>query len=169
MPRFSDPERLTRQHTLAGFDCGTPSLNLWLENYAVAARGMGSARTYVVTDAEQDRVIGYHALAYGSSTREEATERASKGMPGHRIPAVVLARLAVDRSVAGRGIGALLLKDAMERTIVASEIAGARVVLVHAMSEDARRFYLHFGFEASPTHRMNLQMMLKDIRAALDR
>lgn len=168
MPRFSDPEPLAREHVLGGFDCGEASLDTWLEQHARAAAGASSARTYVVTDSDQDRVVGYHALTVASIEHKQATGRASKGMPRHPIPAVLLARLAVDRSVQGRGLGAFLMRDAMHRALAVSEEAGVRLLLVHAMSESAARFYSHFGFEPSPTDPMNLQLMMKDIRASLD-
>ncbi len=165
--RFSGPERLDSNHVLSGFDCGEPSLNLWLERYARTASGTNSARTYVVHDVEADRVVGYHALTLASISHDEATERAAKGMPRHPIPAVLLARLAVDRSVASRGLGAFLLRDAMIRTVAVSEEAGTRLMLAHALNEAAASFYLHFGFEASPSDPKNLQMLVKDIEASL--
>ena len=76
-------------------------------------------------------------------------------------------RLAVDRSVARRGIGAWLLRDAMRRTLGVADAMGVRVLLVHALNEDARRFYERFGFEPSPTDRLNLQLLVKDIRASI--
>ena len=118
-------------------------------------------------DAEQERVVGYHALSAATVTHAEATERAAKGMPRHPIPAGLLARLAIDRSVQGQGIGAWLLRDAMLRTLSAAEEAGIRVMLVHAIDESAAAFYERFGFERSPTDRLNLQMLIKDIRAAV--
>lgn len=169
MPRFSDPERLSAEHALSGFDCGVASLNIWLARHARTASAAGSAQTFVVTDESQGgRVVGYYALAVASITHAEATERAAKGMPRHEIPALLLARLAVDGSVQGKGIGAFLLRDAMTRTIAVSEEAGVRLMLVHAINEDARRFYERFGFKSSPTDAVNLQMIIKDIRASLD-
>jgi GNAT superfamily N-acetyltransferase len=88
-------------------------------------------------------------------------------MPRHPIPAVLLARLAVDRSVQGRGLGAFLLRDAMAHTLAAAAELGIRVMLVHALDEAARDFYLHHGFEPSPTDPMNLQLLVKDIEASL--
>ncbi len=169
MPRFSDPERLSAEHPLSGFNCGVGSLNIWLERHARPASAAGSAQTFVVTDESQEgRVIGYYALAVASITHADATERAAKGMPRHEIPALLLARLAVDQSVQGRGIGAFLLRDAMTRAIAVSEEAGVRMMLVHALDDAARGFYQRFGFESSPTDEMNLQMIIKDIRASLD-
>lgn len=167
MSRFGDPEPLAPGHDIEHFNCGVASLNLWLAKHAAGAAAAGSARTFVVQDAEQQRVVGYHALAAASLTREQATARAAKGMPRHPIPAVLLARLAVDVSVQGRGVGGWLLRDAMLRGLSAAESVGIRVLLVHAMNDDARAFYVRHGFEPSPTDPLNLQMLIKDIRAAL--
>jgi GNAT superfamily N-acetyltransferase len=135
--------------------------------HARAAAGAGSARTYVVLDTEQDRVVGYHALTVASIEHSEATKRAQGGMPKHPIPAMLLARLAVDRTVQGKGIGAFLLKDAMNRALSVAEQAGMRLMLVHAINDEAKAFYENFGFEASPTDSRNLQLLIKDIRLAL--
>jgi N-acetylglutamate synthase-like GNAT family acetyltransferase len=121
-----------------------------------------------VVDADQHRVVGYHALTAALIAREQATTRAARGMSRHPIPAALLARLAVDVSVQGRGIGAWLLRDAMLRTLSASESVGIRVLLVHALDADARGFYERHGFEASPTDPLNLEMLMNDLRAAVD-
>lgn len=168
MPRFGDPEPLGTDHDLGGFECGVDSLSTWLPKHAHTAAASGSARTYVVEDAEQERAVGYHALCAASVSRQRASPRASRGMPRHPIPAVLLARLAVDRSVQGNGLGAFLLRDAMARTLAAAAELGIRVMLVHALNESARDFYLHHGFEPSRTDPMNLQLLVKDIEATLD-
>lgn len=168
MPRFLDPQPLDSEHRINGFDCGIGSLDVWLVKHARAAAGAGSARTYVVVDTEQDRVVGYHALSLASIEHADATERGRKGMPRHPIPAMLLARLAVDRAAQGKGIGAFLLRDAMSRALAVAEQAGMRLLLVHALNDEARSFYEHFGFEPSPSDAMNLQLLVKDIRLALD-
>jgi len=89
-------------------------------------------------------------------------------MPQHPIPALLLARLAVDKAVQGRGIGAFLLKDVMSRALSVAEQAGMRLFLVHALNDEARAFYERFGFEPSPSDAMNSQLLVKDIRLALD-
>jgi GNAT superfamily N-acetyltransferase len=167
VPRFRDREPLRSDHVIDGFDCGRPSLNIWLARYARQAAA-GSARTYVVVDAEQERVVGYYALTAAELEREAATARVIKGMPRYPIPVVLLARLAVDLSVAGRGLGAWLLRDAMLRTLAASESIGVRALLVHALDENAGAFYLRHGFEPSPTDPLHLMILIKDIAAALD-
>lgn len=168
MSRFTGPEPLDRGHPINGFESGEGSLDIWLARHARPASGAGSAKTYVVTDGEQEgRLVGYHALTGASVEHREATERAAKGMGQYRIPAVLLSRLAVDLSVQGRGIGALLLRDAMLRAVSVSEEVGIRLLLAHALNDSARAFYMKFGFEDSPTDPMNLQIIIKDIKASI--
>ena len=166
--RLHGPRPLERKDTREGFRCGVASLDAWLVEHALGADAAGSARTYVVVDEEQDRVVGYYALTVASLEREEGTGRALKGMPRHPIPAMLLARLAVDESAQEKGVGAMLLADAMQRTLLVAEETGIRLLLVHAVNEDARSFYLHYGFEASPSDPMNLQLLIKDIRATIE-
>jgi GNAT superfamily N-acetyltransferase len=169
VPRFGDPELLGPRHVLAGFHSGEASLDAWLRDRARGAAGAGSARTYVVVDAEQERVVGYHALTVASVEHADATAaRARKGMPRHPIPVVLLARLAVDQSVQARGIGSFLLCDAMTRTAAAAGRFGIRALLVHALHDQARAFYLRHGLEPSPTDDLHLMMLVKDIRAAIE-
>jgi GNAT superfamily N-acetyltransferase len=167
MATLRGPRPLGRDDVRDGFDCGVASLDTWLVEHAASADAAGSARTYVVVDEEQARVVGYCALTVASLEREEATGRASRGMPRHPIPAMLLARLAVDDSVQGQGVGATLLADAMRRTLLVAEETGIRLLLVHAVNENARAFYLHYGFEPSPSDPMNLQLLIKDIRATI--
>jgi len=162
------PRPLGRKDVRDGFHCGIASLDTWLVEHAPGADAAGSARTYVVIDDGQDRVVGYYALTVASLEREAATGRATKGMPRHPIPAMLLARLAVDESVQGEGVGAMLLADAMQRTLLVAEETGIRLLLVHAVDDEARSFYLHFGFEVSPSDPMNLQLLIKDIRATIE-
>lgn len=167
MPRFDDPEPLGPSHVLEGFDCGRASLNVWLCRHAQQAAAAGSARTYVIVDAEQARVVGYHAVTAAGLKREAATPRIIKGMPRYPIPVVLLVRLAVDTTVTGRGIGAWLLRDAMTRTLAAADTIGVRAMLVHATDDTARAFYLRHGLEPSPTDPLHLMILIKDIAAAL--
>jgi GNAT superfamily N-acetyltransferase len=167
--RFADPVPLLKRHDRSSFDCGVASLNEWLLKHSRGAGSMDSAQTYVVLDSEQDdRVVGYHALTGAQIEHENATEAVRKGMPGYPIPAVLLSRLAVDSSVKGQGIGSFLLQDAMVRAIAAAEVVGARLLLVHALDDNAAGFYRHHGFETSPTDPHNLQLRMKDIRASIE-
>lgn len=168
MATLRGPAPLGRKDVRDGFHCGVASLDTWLVEHAPGADAAGSARTYVVLDEERDRVVGYYAVTVASLEREEATGRASKGMPRHPIPAMLLARLAVDESIQGEGVGAMLLADAMQRTLLVAEETGIRLLLVHVLDEAARDFYLHYGFETSPSDPMNLQLLTKDIRATIE-
>jgi predicted N-acetyltransferase YhbS len=84
------------------------------------------------------------------------------------VPVVLLGRLAIDVKEQGRGLGAHLLRDAITRTVEAAELVGVRALLVHALHDQARRFYLHFGFESSPTPPLHLFLLMKDTRALVN-
>lgn len=167
MSRFLAPQPLGGEHRIDRFENGAGSLDVWFLKHARIAAAAGSARTYVVIDTERGRVVGYHALTVASIEHTEATTRARKSMPQYPIPAILLARLAVDHSVQGEGNWRLLLGDAMSRAVSVVEQMGVRLLLVHAVDDAAQRFSEHFGFEPSPTDPMNLQLLIKDVRAAL--
>jgi len=158
-------EKLLRDHDLTRFDCGKPALNEWLTRYAWQKQQADAAKTYVACRAK--RVAGYYSLAASSVRRSDAPERIAKGLANHPIGVVLLARLAIDQSEKGRGLGKALLKDALLRTAQAAEIVGVRTLLVHALDQEARRLYLHFDFEPSPVDPMHLMLLIKDLRALI--
>ncbi len=126
-----------------------------------------SAQTYVL--AKDLRVLGYYSLAAGSLSHDAATERVKKGLAQHPIPVILLARLAVDLSIRGKGVGPALLKDALLRTAQAAETIGARALLVHAKDDEAGAFYEHFNFDASPSDPYHLLLIMKDLLAIAER
>ncbi len=156
------PAALDVGHALDGFDCGKPSLDDWLVRHARQSQASGSARTYIVTDAA--RVVGYYSLTVGQIDTLEAPERVRKGMGGYPVPVVILARMAVAQQDQGRGIGIGMLQDAIRRTLAIAGQAGVRALLTHPIDEEASRFYLRFGFEASPVREQQLLLLLKDAR-----
>ena len=158
------PEPLADHHEIGDFSSGEASLDGWLRRRAKANQVSGASRTYVV--CEEKRVIGYYALASGAITVESAPGRFKRNMP-NPIPVAVLARLAVDRSWQGRGIGRALFRDAARRIAHAAETIGIRGIVVHAISEDARKFYLALGFDPSPGEPMTLMVTVSDVRNAL--
>jgi len=158
------PAPLAESHDIAGFDCGNSTLNDWLEKRALKNHISGASRTFVVCQA--NRVIGYYALASGSVERTETPESIARNMP-EPVPVVVLGRLAVDRKSQGQGIGAFLLKDALLRSLKIAGDIGVRAILVHAVSEDAKRFYLSYGFKASPIKSMTLMLPIHHIKALI--
>lgn len=155
-------EKLRRDHPVENFDCGREELNRYLLRYAWQNQQAGAAQTYVGIVGEM--IVGYHTLAVGHVTLEDAPERLTKGLAKHPVPVMLLARLATDHRWQGQGIGKALLRDAMERTLQAAEIAGIRAFAVHAKDDEARRFYEYFDFIPSPTDPMHLFVLLKDVR-----
>src|SRR5690349_14611123 len=139
------PEKLSSDHDLSQFQCGEPPLDDWLKRRALQNEERGASRTYVVCMGKQ--VVGYYALAVGAIAHVQASGRVRRNMP-EPIPVMVIGRLAVDVTTQGQGLGAALLRDAILRTIQAAEIAGIRAILVHAISEPAKRFYEKSGFVA---------------------
>jgi GNAT superfamily N-acetyltransferase len=167
---YRPPEPLERHHRLGDFDCGEPALDEWVKRHARGAHASGSARVFVTTLEDRETVVGYYALAAAQVAPEAATERALKGQPRTRpVPAVLLARLAIDREHQRAGLGRSLLQDVMLRCLDAAEAIGARVLLVHAKHEAAKAWYTQYGFEESPTDPLHLLMLLKDVRAFLQR
>ncbi len=160
------PTPLEIDHDIKNFDCGRPSLNDWLQKKATKAQHVGgSARTYVVCSPE-GRVVGYYSLATGSINREDAPGKVKKNSP-NPIPVILIGRLAVDQEFKGKGFGYGLLKDALLRIVAAAEEIGVRAVLVHALDEQARNFYLKHGFYESPTNDLTLMITVQEIRRSL--
>jgi GNAT superfamily N-acetyltransferase len=162
--RLTAPELLAGHHELEEFCCGEASLDDWLRRRARANQVSGASRTYVVSDG--NRVVGYYALASGVIAVESAPGRFRRNMP-NPIPVAVLARLAVDLDWHGQGIGRALFRDAASRVVQAADAIGIRGIVVHALSEQAKSFYLALGFDPSPSEPMTLMVTLADIRAVL--
>lgn len=155
-------EKLRHDHKIDGFDCGQENLNRYLKRYASMNQRADGAQTYVGTC--DDIVIGYYTLVVGQVAYEEASERLSKGLSRNAVPIMLLARLATDINWQGKGVGAGLLRDAMQRTAQAADIAGIRAFIVHAKNDEAKAFYEHFNFTPSPTDPYHLYLLVKDIR-----
>lgn len=160
---FSSVEKLSKVHDLSAFDCGNERLNTWLQRFALTNLQSDSAQTFVVHRG--GAVVGYYSLTAGSVRSEQVPSRVSKGLAKHPIGVILLARLAVDKREQGSGLGKALLKDALLRIMAAADTVGARAVLVHAIDEQARKFYEHFGFERSPIDEFELMLLMKDLRA----
>lgn len=159
-------EKLARIHEVENFDCGQAELNKFLYINAFNNQLAGSSQTYLALS--DSKVIGFYSLVVGQVLYSDAPERLKKGLPRHPIPIMLLARMAVDKNWQGQGIGAGLLKDAMLRTLQASDIAGIRAFIVHAKNQNAKAFYEHFNFQPSPTDPYHLFLLLKDIKASLE-
>lgn len=156
--QLTAPEPLSSVHRVDLFDCGEPSLDEWLRKRALGNQASGASRTFVAANAS-GQVMGYYALAAGAVAHAAATGAVRRNLPDP-VPVLVLGRLAVDRNAQEIKLGAALLQDAVRRTIGVSADAGIRALLVHAPSERAPQFYLHYGFEASTLHPMTLMLRL---------
>lgn len=161
-----DPDR----HNADTFDSGEPELDEWLRRHAAGADARRTARTFVWTTAsdpgrQRTPVIAYYSLTGHRLIRDELPRKIGRGSPDE-IPAVLLARLAVDRSTQGRGIGGAVLADAMSRVLEATNIVAARFVVVDALHERGATFYEHHGFTRIP-ETLRLIQKVSDIAAAL--
>jgi GNAT superfamily N-acetyltransferase len=159
------PEKLSAAHDVSAFDCGEPVLNDWLRRRAPQNEASGASRTYVVCAGK--KVLGYYTLAVGAVTHAEAPGRIRRNMPDP-VPVMLLGRLAVDKSAQGRHIGTGLLRDAVLRTVQAAEIAGIRAILVHAISDEAKRFYESHGFVSSPVDPLTVMIAVAEAVKIMD-
>jgi GNAT superfamily N-acetyltransferase len=157
---LSAPEPLNETHLLDKFECGELTLDNWLRKRALANQVSGASRTFVACRAAH--VVGYYAIAAGGIISHEAPGRLRRNMPDP-IPMMILGRLAVDRREQGKGLGSLLLRDAVARTHRLAREMGIAGLLVHAISPAAKRFYEHWGFVESPHNPMTLVARLKDL------
>ena len=158
------PVPLLATHDFASFACGVSSLDVWLQRHALKNEAGGASRTYVV--CIDNTVVGYYCLAAGAVVLDEAPKPLQRNMPDP-IPVMVLGRLAVDQAYQDRGTGSALLRDAILRGIHVAETIGIKAILVHAISEEAKAYYLAKGFLESPIEPMTLCLVLETARQAL--
>ncbi len=162
MAVVSAPALLDGEHSTAAFDCGVSVLNDWLQKRALKNQRSGASRTFVICEGRV--VIGYYALASGSVEREGAPKSIARNMP-EPIPVIVLGRLAIDAQSQGQHLGRALLQDVLLRTLTISQQVGVRALLVHAISSEAKRFYLSYGFRESPIDEMKLLLSIDQLKA----
>ena len=155
---LSAPALLNDGHSLENFDCGEASLNEWLRRKARSNQISGASRTYVISQGSC--VVGYYCLSSGALAAAASPGSLRRNMPDP-IPMTILGRFAIDRTIQGQGFGVALLQDAVLRAGHAAEIIGVRGILVHALSEEARQFYLKYGFQTTPGAPMTLVLSLK--------
>lgn len=156
---YAGPTLLNSGHSLDGFDCGEPALDDWLMRRALGNQASGSSRTWVVTHRAAGRVVAYYASSTASVMRAAAPRPMARNQPAD-LPAVLLARLAVDRHHQGEGLASAMLKHFMTKAIEVAENVGVRLLLVHAKNDRAKAFYQHFGFIESPVDALTLMMLL---------
>ena len=162
---LSRPAPLHDAHELNDFSSGVASLDDWLKRRARPNQVSGATRTFVLAD--HARAVGYYALASGAITVAASVGRFRRNMPDP-IPVAVLARLAIDQSRQGEGLGRALFRDCALRVANAADTIGIRGIIVHAISEQAKAFYLAVGFDPSPSEPMTLMVTLADVRRLLE-
>ncbi len=155
-------EKLTRQHAVETFDCGQEALNRFLARFALHNQQANASQTYVAL--ADDTVIGFYSLVVGEVSYDDAPDRLTKGLARHPVPIMLLARMGVALGWQGKKVGAGLLRNAMQRTLQAADIAGVRALAVHAKDEEAQAFYRHFDFIESPTDPLHMFILVKDLR-----
>lgn len=160
MGKIKPPHPLDANYNFSSFDCGNDTLNNWLKKRALKNETTGASRSFVVTD-QANKVIGYYCLSAGAIEHESSSAKVRRNMPDP-IPIMILGRLAVDIQHQHQSIGKGLLKDAILRTIKVSKQAGIRALLVHAISEEAKQFYVQNGFHESPTNNMTLIVTIEE-------
>lgn len=161
---FTPPSPITVDRELANFDSGESSLNEWLKKRAFKNHMTGASRCFVLCSGVD--VIGYYSLSAGAISHEAAPKGMRRNMP-NPLPILLLGRLAVDKRYHNRGIGQALLRDAMLRAVNVAGNAGVFAILVHALSDKAKQFYLSRGFVESPLQPMTLFMTIETVRSIL--
>ncbi len=161
---LSPPAPLTADHALDAFECGEASLDAWLKKRAIKNQASGASRCFVICNGGV--VVGYYSLSAGAISHEAAPKTMRRNMPDP-LPVLLFGRLAIDRRYHNQGLGRALLRDAMLRAVHIAGDTGVFAILVHALSEQAKRFYLSRGFVESPLQPMTLMMTLATVRTIL--
>ena len=160
------PRGLIRQDVTAGFQSGAKELDDWFQRYAWQNQKANNAVTYVTT--QDDVILGYYAITTAAYSRNDAPQGLNHRSRPEEIPCILLARLAVDERAQGHGIGAAMLKDAIERCYMLSREVGAAALVVHCRDEQARSFYLANGdFLPSPANNLHLLLSMKQVATLL--
>ena len=157
MARIGKPEPF-RDQDCSGFSSGNSALDAWLKKSANKAQKLNTAKVYVVSD--ENKVVGYYAIASASMVRDALPTKVQSELPRHPVPGLLLARLAVDSNYQNQGIGRALVRDAVSKALSIQQLVGAAVLLVHSKDEEANRFYVSLGFEPSPGDRHLLCLYL---------
>jgi len=163
---FRKPAPLAEKHIVDGFESGKPALDAWLRDMALYNQAQGYTRTFVIAD-EDYNVAGYHAVCAGMIHRNDVSRTAKGHGAPSELPVAVLARLAVTREHQGKGLGPALLKNALLSIVSASQVVAFRGVVVHAIDEDAVRFYRRYHFQETKGMERRLILPCHDIVASL--
>ena len=156
-------ERLTRNHDRGSFCCGKEPLDRFLKGLVSQYERKKIGRTFVATRPGEKRVVGYYTLAAGSFSLVSLPATQRKKLPAHPLPTVHLGRLAVDLSCQGKGLGETLLFHFLHKTLEVSEDLGVFAVDVWALDDQARSFYLKYGFLQLEDAALHLYLPLQTV------
>lgn len=160
-------EPLGTAHDRAGFSCGVPELDSYIEQQAGQDLRRRLAAVFILTE-DGKRIGGFYTLSAHSILASELPAESQKNLPRFPIPVTLLGRMAVDRSLRGRGLGEFLLLHALERSLLASKEIASWAVVLDAKS-GAREFYRKFGFFAFPSRPERLFLPMKSIARLFDK
>jgi GNAT superfamily N-acetyltransferase len=160
-------ERLERSHERSSFACGKPPLDEFIRRLVSQYEKRNLGRTYVAVRPGERQVIGDYTLASGAIAFQNLPASAAKKLPKHPVPVVLLARLAVDQSAQGQGLGEVLLIDALDRCLGRADKVGVHAVEVDAIDQPAGAFYEKYGFVALPDSQLHLFLPLSTIRDSM--
>ena len=156
-------ELLDASHDRSNFSCGKAQLDEYLKTRAGQSARNDAGRTFVAVRPEERAVRGYYTLAMTSVAVEAMPEHLQEKVP-NPVPAALIGRLAVDESCQGQGLGKYLLLDALRRIVGAGASIAAYAVVLDAIDEDAKSFYVHFGFESLLDDPNHLFLSIKKVR-----
>jgi GNAT superfamily N-acetyltransferase len=157
-------ELLSRRHDRTAFDCGVAALDDFLKKHARQNAEQDVSRTYAAARPPSSAVLGFYSICADSIDLEDLPRGAARGLPRYSVPTAKLARLAVDRSAQGKGVGGGLLTDALARIARLADEIGICAVTVDAKAAEVRDFYLKFGFEPLLDDELHLFMFVRTIR-----
>jgi len=161
-------EPIAKLHNRKNFKCKKESLTHYLRRYARQNDESNIAKTFVAVDGD-NKVFGYYSLSTSSIEFEDLPEEFAKHLPRYPIPAALIAKLAVDLNVEGQGLGSKLLIGALQNILAVSEEMAVKVVLVDAIDEEAKSYYLRFGFIELPGKDLKLFLPIETISQLLTR
>ena len=156
-------ERLDRSHARGEFCCGKAPLDEFLRSLVSQYEKRSLGRTYVAVKEGEKKVYGYYTLASSAVPFANLPTKIARKLPRHPLPVALLARLAVDQAAQGRGLGSELLMDALRRCLELSGRLGIFAVEVLAIDDEARKFYLKYGFTPLADDERHLYLSIKTI------
>lgn len=153
----------SENHKVENFSCGYESLDKYIKSYAEINANRGLGRTFVAVEENNKEIKGYYTLTATEIVKEKLPKKQTRGLPNYPIAAILLARLAIDKTAQGKKLGEYLLFNAFSRVLSASYDFGIRIIIVDAIDEQAKNFYLKYGFTAFDDNPLKLFLPLKTV------